>query len=287
MAGTEEGHVPVGGQGAPRNRPPQAGSSGVVADRHGIGGNHPPAPLTAVEVTRYLADVEGRLLGRRDELMAGVARFNQAHPFIIDDETQGHAGDFAKQISAAIKQCNDAHALHKRPFLEGGRAVDSFFKGTVETLKLGLADVRRPMLAFALKKEAEEREQRRLDAAAAQAEADRIREQLADEQMRAAEQEAALRTPVTIEEAIVAADVALRADRAADARAADLTRTRGDLGSVSSVRELWDVEVEDLSLVPPQYLMFDVEAARRDVQQRQVRDIPGCRVFLTKHIQTR
>jgi hypothetical protein len=247
--------------------------------RHGIGGNNPPVP-TPADIARFLADSELGLLTRRDDLLDAVARFKGQHARIDDDETQGKAGDFAKQISAAIKQTKDAFTVAKKPFLDGGRAVESFFKTISEPLEKGLDEVRRPMNAYALRLEEQKRAERAEAARLAREESDRIQRALAADRERAA-------AAVTIEQAIVAADTAERTEREATAKAADLTRNRGDLGSVSSLREYWDVEVQDISQVPPEFLAFDYAKARKHVLGGRVREIPGCRVFVTKHIVTR
>lgn len=274
--------------------------------RLGIGGNHPP--FTALDVSRYLAEVEQPRLMRRDDLLGGVARFKVEHAVINDADTQGRAGDFAKQLQAAISQNRDAFTHHKKPFLEGGRAVDQFFKALNDPLERGLADVRAPMTAYALRLEEAERRRLQEEARNAREEAARLQRELAEqERLRAedaakhqrevAERELAGRKPppsppplppaVTIEETISAADEAERSAKAAAAKAADLTRNRGDLGSVSSLRELWDVEVIDITKVPPDFLLFDYARARRAITGGKLREIPGCRVFVTKHIMTR
>ena len=241
---------------------------------------------------------------RRDELLAGVARFRALHPQIDDDETQGRAGDFAKQLQSAIKISRDAFSVAKRPFIEGGKAVDLFFRSVTDPLEIGLADVRRPMTDYALRLEAAERQRREDAAAKARAEAAdaqrKLREQF--ERDRAAERDAQTARlaalppqPVsrtepdapTVEHAIALAQQADIAARAASARSADLTRNRGDAGSVSSLRELWEVELVDLSQVPMEFLLFNESAARRAVAGGKRREIPGCRVFATKHVQTR
>ena len=256
--------------------------------RLSIGGNQPPSPMTPLEVTRFLADSEATLLSRRDELLAGVARFKKAHPVIEDDEMQGRAGDFGKQIQAAIKISKDSFALSKKPFIEGGRAVDQFFRAITEPLERGLQEVRAPMTAYAVKKEAVERAERERAAAAARAEADRVQRELAAQYAAEQETRAAAAAPeTTVEEAIVASQQADATAKAATAKAADLTRSRGDAGSVSSLREHWDVELVDLSKVPLEFLTFDLAKARRAVAGGKLREIAGCRVFVTKHVHTR
>ena len=132
------------------------------------------------------------------------------------------------------------------------------------------------MTAYALKLEEEERRKRVAAADAARREAERAQAALA-----------ASKPEASIETAIVHAQQAERTEKAAAAPSADLTRRRGDLGSVNSLREVWDVELEDLSKVPLEYLTFNEAAARKAVQGGKIKTIPGVRVFTRKHVVTR
>ena len=253
----------------------------------GIGHNNPPLP-TPVELARYLGETESDLLKRRDELLAGVARFEKAFPVISDDEEQGKASDFHKMIGQAIKKARDRFMPAKKPWLDGGRQVDAFFKSITDPLEAAQKAVARPMEAYALQQREIARKAREEAARIARDEADRKQRQYLEDQRQQAEAEAAARPPApTIEETIAAADAADRADKAANVKSADLTRTRGDLGGVSSLRDVWEVEVEDITKVPAEYLLFNQALARKAVSGGKLQEIPGCRVFVKSHIQTR
>jgi hypothetical protein len=249
----------------------------VESESFGIGHNKPPQPLSAAEVASYLLDTQEDLLVRRNALKEAVVRFKAKHPTIEDDETQRAAGDFKKQIQACIGIAKERFTREKDPFLNGGRAVDAFFTAIRVPLEAALAEINRPMTAYAVKIAAEEKARREEVARAA-------REASEAAQRAMAKPEAA----VTIEDAIGTAQHAERAEKAAAAPAADMSRRRGELGSVNSLREVWDVEVEDISKVPPEYMLFDHDKARAAVRRKDgLRAIPGCRVFSTQHVVTR
>jgi hypothetical protein len=256
-------------------------------------GHNLPKPMSALEVTAFLADTMRPMTSRRDELLAGVTRFLKAHPEIDNDEDQGKSGDFVKQLGAAIRIAHDVREEQKKPFLAGGRAVDAFFKaGIVDPLDVGMKQVQAVRERYALRVEAEERRKRQEAAAAAAAESARIQREIAEQER--LQREAAARSrpvmtpPPTIEEAISAAEIAQQAEKAALAKSADLSRNRGEGGSVSSLREQWYAELEDITKVPLEYLMFNQAKADRAVQRPSgVREIPGVRIYMQRHLQTR
>jgi hypothetical protein len=267
-------------------------------DRHGIGGNSPPDPMDPVSIRLRLTESEAALTKRRDDLLAGVARFEVAFPAIDNDEDQARAGDFMKQIQQAIKVANDRFKPAKQPYLEGGRIVDTFFKGIREPLEAGLDRVRRPMTVYAQEQERIRREVARRVAEEAAARARQIAEEAAAAQQAEADRLEAARageyvppppvdvTPATLDDAIEAANAAASAARAAEARPAEFSRTRGDMGAVSSLREIVTVELVDLAQVPLEFLAFNESAARKAAQAGRA-DIPGVRIVRTNHIQTR
>lgn len=265
----------------------------------GIGHNGPPAPLTPHEVRTYLADAKAPLITRKNALLEGVARFVAAHPKISDEETQSKAGDFVKQIQAHIKIIEDNRTPAKKPFLEGGRAVDAFFKDISDPLTVGLNQVRAPMTVYAQEQETIRRAEAQRVAEAAAARAAATAEALAQQQREEAAREEARRQaeyvppppvdeppPVTLDDAIAAAQEAEKLAKEAAVRPADLSRTRGDMGSVSSLRENVEVELINLDLVPREFLVFDAAKAKKAAQAGRT-EIPGVKITRGTHIAIR
>ncbi len=249
----------------------------------GLGHNGPPSPLTPTEVREYLAENETAVTGRKDKLLAGVARFHEKHGTIDDDDTQAAAGDFVKQMQAHLKIIEEHRVEEKKPFLEGGRAVDTFFKALSDPLTSGLNTVRVKMTAYAKALEKKQREEAEKAAAEAAERARAAAEELARQQQIEAERLAAEQpapvdpeTPaITIDDAIAAAQEADRLIRQAQARPADFSRTRGEYGSVSSLREHIEIELTNIRLVPPEFLILDFAKAKRAAQQDPTLKIPG------------
>ena len=71
---------------------------------------------------------------------------------------------------------------------------------------------------------------------------------------------------------------------ATTAPSADLSRTRGDFGSVTSLRTTWGFEVDDLTKVPATYLLLNEQMVRAAIRTAPKKDgvpqinIPGIRV---------
>ena len=265
----------------------------------GIGHNNPPDPLDPVSIRLRLTDAEAPLCKRRDDLMAGVARFQEKHPTILNDDEQARASDFAKQIQQAIKMARDRFKPAKAPYLEGGRIVDAFFKGITDPLEAGLRAVERPMTLYAQEQERIRRAEAERLAAEARERARQLAEEAAEAARAEAEREAARQraeyvpapaadmTAATLDDAIAAAGVAAEAVKAAAAKPAEFSRVRGDFGAVSSLRQLVTVELEDINVVPVQFLTFDAAAAKRWAQANPEGSIPGVRITRGTHIQTR
>lgn len=137
--------------------------------------------------------------------------------------------------------------------------------------------------AAALEEAKAAREKERAD----KAEAERLAEETKRERR---EQE---RAAAEARDAAVAAEREKnKADRAERANAAELSRSRSDLGAVSSLRTVYDFEVEQPSLVPRQYLTVDrsaigqaIKAATHDGKCDLT--IEGVRIFPMRDAVTR
>ena len=195
------------------------------------------APDAQTVIRENLAEQFRELAERAQQLLAAELRVPTEVP---DDDTAGKVSDFVKQITACTKSAETHRTAAKQPHLDAGKTVDGFFKAISDPLDRLKARLGDRLTAYLRKKEAKAREERLATERLAQAEAQKAR-------AAAAEAEAKAQTPAQLDHAIVAAataqmataDAAL-ASKAADVKPAELSRTRGDLGAVSSLRTFWD-----------------------------------------------
>ena len=120
------------------------------------------------------------------------------------------------------------------------------------------------------------------------AKADAERRRREDEEARAREEAERLAAQAkdapTLDKAIEAETVARDAAKAAEAKPADMARTRGDLGSVSTLRTVWDFEVADYAAIPldlirPYLARADIDKAIRGAVRSGLRELKGVRIF--------
>lgn len=207
------------------------------------GSNNPPPD--ANPLLERLTEEAAPLAKRRDELLAACERV----PDVDSDEIAGKVADLIKLVTACSKNAEAARISTKEPFLASGRLVDSFYKRITDPLDKAKKLVEHRLtlwqraVAEAERKRREEAERLARDAAAAAAKAAR-------------EAEAAMRTQAGLDAAVeaaerarVAAADAVVAERAAQAKPAELSRTRGDVGAVASLRTWLDFTDLDMSEV--------------------------------------
>lgn len=203
----------------------------------GHNSGHVPTPE---EIREVLTADHDALLKRRDELIEGFGR----SPETVDDsETAGKVSDFVKQIAASIKKTDATRTDAKEPYLAGGRAVDGFFNPIKTDLEKAKAALTKRVTVFQQREADKERRIR--------AEAEQKARQEAEAAAKAAreaaaklEQETDLDAAIEAEAAAATAQKAAdKAKREADAKAADMSRSRGDYGSVASLRTRWTGEV--------------------------------------------
>lgn len=243
-----------------------------------IGHNQPPSDI---EILRErLSNDNSDVLQRRDDLIAACDRI----PPITTDETAGKVSDHIKQIATCIKTADGRRVAAKEPFLESGRAVDGFFKAISDPLSAAKTAVERNLTAYLREKADAERRRRDEAARIAREEAERQ----AEEARRAAE---TLRTETDLTDALAAeaaakqqAADAARAGKEAAAKAAEMSRTRGDYGAVSSLRTTWEFDgldraEIDLEALRPYLPLDGLEKAVRAAIKAGVRDLRGVRIF--------
>lgn len=200
---------------------------------HNFGNVPTPEAISDYLRESYVGDVK-----RAEEF---ITSFDRVPAEITDEETNKRAADFAKKIAAHVKLLTGHHKEEKQPYLDGGRAVDGFFKTLADRLDQVKRQVEARQTAFARRKADEERKRREEEARIAREAAERA----AREALERAAQLPADAAEAVLEDAIAAVDQAEAATEAAHASKADLSRTRTDLGVVSSLRTTWKGEIAD------------------------------------------
>jgi len=178
---------------------------------------------------------EVELIARYDELREAFERT----PEVVDSaEMDARFGDFVKKQLATLKKAVEAaQEKYKRPFTDGGKVVDGTFKRRADEVERWQRTLQARQTAYKLKVEEEARKKA--------AEEARKRAEEEEKARKAAEEAAAkAQDAKTLDDAIAAEEAArnaealrIQAEQAQNAKTADLTRTRGDLGSVSSLRK--------------------------------------------------
>jgi hypothetical protein len=244
--------------------------------------NRPTAPSPAA-VQEWLAETQRPLVLRRDEILAGYKRFLAGYPNgIPDEDVQGRAADFAGGkgiMNTFIKECTSERDDQRKPFGDAYDAVGNFFKPLTEPVERCQKDMRARMKVFADKLEEERREAARLEAARLAAEAAVAQEQAIDAMGQDDGEEA-------LQHAMDVAQAAEEAAALAVAKPSELSRTRGELGTVVSLRTRWVADFDESNLMelvkavaagkaPLEYLQFNTTRIGYAVRSEKVREIPG------------
>ncbi len=239
-----------------------------------IGGNNPPDPIEMLVQEMTLSHVD--LIARGAALVEAVRRVPET---IDDDETAGKVADFIRQIGITAKAAEDKRVAATKPHLDAQRAVAGFFKKISEPLDQAKKTLNARLTAHLQRKADAERariaEEQRL---AAEARAREI-----------AEDEDAFGLPRLDGDASAAP-----VPRQSEPSAADLSRTRGDYGAVTSLRETWDFEITDIKAIPlaslRPYLPRDAieKAIRGHIKAFQdTKPLKGVRIFKSTGAVTR
>jgi hypothetical protein len=255
----------------------------ATIERHSIGANMPPADLLLGEPLRErLSEENAALLRRRDELLAAAERV----PPITDEDISRKVTDFIVQLNACSKASEAAREGAKGPYLQGGREVDGFFKHIAEPLQNVKRRIEASLTVYLRQKEATERRERE--------ERERqAREEAARKQREADEAAAAMRKDSDLVEAVERQRLAeqaeadrIKAEAAANAKAAELSRTRGEYGGVSSLRTFWtfadlDRAQLDLEALREHLPMDGLERAVRSFVKAGGRSLRGVHIYET------
>jgi hypothetical protein len=210
---------------------------------------------------------------------------------IDDDETSGRAQDFVKQLDAHRKRAESLRVDTKEPYLNAGRLIDGFFKAQIAPVDKAKKEITARITAYLRRKEAAERAAREVEAAKARERAEREAAEAAKAaEAEALKDEAALAAAIEKEEAADAAkaDAVIKATEAA-ASTAELSRTRGELGSLASLRTVWICDPDsinraalDLEALRPYFTANAIEQAIRAYIRAGGRELRGARIYESK-----
>lgn len=256
-------------------------------ERLGVGGNQPPPETNPLR--DRLAEQAAAVIKRRDELLASVARCPSEVP---DEETCGKIADLVKLLMACHKNAEGMRIKDKEPFLESSRIVDGFYRQITDPLDRAKRDIESRLTTYQRRKAEDERRRREETERLAREEADRARKE-AEAKAAAMTTQAALDDAVSAEAlARQAAADAEKAAKEAGAKAAEMSRTRGDLGSVASLRTFWDVadldrNTLDLESIRAHISIDALEKAVRAFVRAGGRKLTGARIFENTSTQVR
>jgi hypothetical protein len=237
--------------------------------------------LNPTDMREYVGEEITALASRKDELLASVGR---VPPGVDNDIAAGKTADLIKLIAACIKNAEADRVARKEPFLEGGRVIDAVFRGITEPLTRAKTDVERKLTLY--QREVAEAERRRREDVARQE-----REEAERQRHEAEAAAAAVATEADIDGAISAGELArqreadaVAAQRAAEAKPAELSRQRSDYGAVASLRRFWDMDdldrdKVDLETLRPFLPLDALEKAVRGFIRAGGRELRGTRIF--------
>jgi hypothetical protein len=245
--------------------------------------NNPPPDLLVGDALRdKLAGENGDLIRRRDDLLAAAGRI----PAIDSDDIAGRVSDYIKQLTALTKAAESKRTDAKEPYLEGGRNIDGFFKGITDPVARAKTAIERRLTEYLREKEARARREREEQERLAREAAETARRE-AEARARALADEKSLQAAIAAEKAAETASADLvKAAQAAAVKPAELSRTRGDYGAVSSLRTQWVFEGIDRAEIDLEALRFHIpadglEKAVRSFIKAGGRELRGTRIYET------
>jgi hypothetical protein len=255
---------------------------------------HNSAPLIEIEgLKEKLARDWAHLFEKLAEFQAAFGRWEGKHvvkdanervvrTVVLDDDDQGKCGDFLAQLQGWIKTIDGAdgsiRAQVKEPVLQASRIIDGTFKADLaDRFRVMATGVHAAMEDYAKAKAA---------AARAAAEAERQEAfRIAAAKQKEAEELARLAAkrnaqPETLEAAMEAEQAALDAQHdaslvpAAAPMTADVSRTYGGLGSVSSLSTRWTIKIVNADLIPREFMMPNMAMLEAKMESSRVKKGP-------------
>lgn len=245
-----------------------------VADTRGIGDN-------SATLEDLLLDESASLAARRDELLGSA---NRAPAVVGDETTSQRVADLVRLISACMKNAEAARVSRKEPFLASGRLCDAVYKRITDPLDKSKRTLEQRLTLYQRQKAEEERRVREAEARRQAEDAERQGRE-AEAAAQAAQSEQDIDAAIGAEELARQAKAdAVAAQKAAEVKPAELSRTRGDYGAVASLRTFWDFteldrEAIDLETLRAHLPVDAIEKAIRSYIRAGGRHLRGCKIF--------
>jgi len=186
---------------------------------------------------------------------------NQAESLkIVDDQTDLRAKQILTEVTQAKKKLEDLRKEFVRPFNEGVKNINSFFKERILPADETIGVIKNKVgVYFREKAIAAEKERKRQEILAAK------RQETADKK---AQKEGTIASAVPVPTM---------------PEPEKTTRTQG--GSVTT-RKVWKFQVNDVSRVPDEYKIVDERKIRQAVSSG-IRDIPGVVIYQDEEVAVR
>lgn len=236
--------------------------------------NSPPSDAAILQ--EQLFDETYEIRARFDEL---TEAFKRVPEDCTDDATATRVTDFINMIQSCGKSFEAKRVERKEPFLILERTVDGFFKRYTQDLSSMTSTLKRLLVNYQTRKEAEARR-------AAEEEARRKAEEAARKEAEAKElEQAGLKdlAEEALSEAVAADEESQRALAQADAKPSELARQRGSFGGVSSLKKQWTGSVVskdelDLEKLRPYLALTDLEKAVKAYVRAGGRELRGAKI---------
>lgn len=238
---------------------------------------HNRGPIDEADALRErLAEEHAAITKRANELLDALTRL----PEVRDDEAAGKVSDYIKLVAACHKEAEGRRVSAKEPFLQSGRAIDGWFKQITDALAGAKTEASRPLTRYLTEKEAVRRREAEEQARLAREESERKAREAAILEQQGAKVAAA----AALDTAVASADEAAKLSQAAAAKPAEFARTRGDYGSVATLRQRWVGEITDraaldLEALRPYIAPEALEKAINLAIKAGVRELRGARIF--------
>lgn len=226
------------------------------------------------------------LLRRTGDLLSAVDRA----PPINDDDVAGKVSDMVKMLGAAIKVSETTRMSRKEPYEALADVIHTFYKKRItDPLKDGKARMEAKLGVYLRETAAREkaiRDQAERVAREAQRLAQEAARKAAEAMQNEKDLQAALDAQARADEAAIAS---VAASKAAAAKPAEMSRTRGDIGSLGTLRQHWTGEVVDretLDLGPlRQHLSLDdLNKAVRAYVKAGGRFLDGAKIYEAQEV---
>lgn len=212
---------------------------------------HNNPPTDAEMLKEKLLEQNSKQITHAQSLIANAANL----PALInDDKEAAQRADYIKAINTSEKSLEAIRVDEKEPYLTLGRVVDGFFKIYMDDLKKTKTEINKPLTDYLLRKEAEAKRKLREEAEAQRKKAEE--EALIAAALEKAKQSEKAADMLT--QASISDNNAAKLDKQAEAKPAELSRTRSASGVVASLRTWWTGEIKSIAALDLELLRYHI-----------------------------